>query len=140
MSLSKIQCLSISQKGPYQIFQFLSFSNKGVKWPIFLLTDHLDSKFSPEDPNASPCTRYNKYVNAFAQLITQNYSDSQGWKENRIKCKQGWTFFKVKIDTQTENSNIQTDKQTVDRDVEVRISSHIQCQCKMLIWSWKVDT
>ena len=55
MSLSKIQCLSKSQKGPYQIFQFLSFSNKGVKWPIFPLTDHLDSKFSPEGPNASPC-------------------------------------------------------------------------------------
>ena len=54
LSLSKIQCLSISQKGPYQIFQFLSFSNKGVKWPIFPLTDHLDSKFSPEGPNASP--------------------------------------------------------------------------------------
>ena len=53
MSLSKIQCLSKSQKGPYQIFQFLSFSNKGVKLPIFPLTDHLDSKFSPEGPNAS---------------------------------------------------------------------------------------
>ena len=54
LCLSKIHCLSISQKGPYQIFQFLSFSNKGVKFPIFPLTDHLDSKFSPEGPNASP--------------------------------------------------------------------------------------
>ena len=50
-----MQCLCISQKGPSQIFQFLSFSNKGVKLPIFPLTDHLDSKFSPEGPNASAC-------------------------------------------------------------------------------------
>ena len=57
MSLCQIQCLSISQKGPYQIFHFLSFSNKGVKWSIFPLTDHLDSKFSPDGPNASPCAK-----------------------------------------------------------------------------------
>ena len=59
MSLCQIQCLSISQKGPYQIFHFLSFSNKGVKWPLFPLTDYLDSKFSPEGPNASPWGMFN---------------------------------------------------------------------------------
>ena len=69
MSLSKIQCLSKSQKGPYQIFQFLSFSNKGVKLPIFPLTDHLDSKFSPEGPNASPCVIFEN-----TRKIQKNYT------------------------------------------------------------------